>query len=103
MILDSLWLWWPHIPGKMGVHIETWSGSDCGVMTSLLGMQWSAQYGHVFGVEMMDQVGSLLKRDDGRLGSCWRWRERGLTPFGGGERMGRCTLEGWMRLGRCTL
>ena len=71
----------------MGVHIETWSGSDCGVMTSLLGMQWSAQYGHVFGVEMMgglyslrvemDQVGSLLWRDDGKLGSCWRWRERG--------------------------
>ena len=76
---DRIQLWWPHVPGKMGVHIETWTGSDCGVMTSLLGMQWSAQYGHVFGVEMveglyslrveMDQVGSLLKRDDGRVGS----------------------------------
>ena len=64
----------------MGVHIETWSGSDCGVMTSLPGMKWSAQYGHVFGVEM-DEVGSLLKRDDGRLGSCWRWREIGKMDF----------------------
>ena len=71
----------------MGVHPNTWSGSNCGVLTSLQGMQWSAQYGHVFGVEIvgglyplrveMDQVGSLLKRDVGRLGSFWRWRENG--------------------------
>ena len=53
----------------MGVHTETWSGSNCGVMTLLQGMQWSAQHGHVFGVEMKEGLAPS------------RWREIGLAPI----------------------
>ena len=50
----------------MGVHTETRSGSNRGVMTSLQGMQWSAQHGHVFGVEMKEGLAPSRWREIGR-------------------------------------
>ena len=59
----------------MGVHPNTWSGSNCGVLTSLQGMQWSAQHGHVFGVEMKEGLAPSRWREIG-LAPIWRWRRR---------------------------